>query len=133
MAVEVRRTAAGLQLDLTGEWGMREVEADRAQLAAIDLGGVRELKVSTRGVDSLELSGAWALREFLQRARAAGVAVSFEGRPPDQLRRLPPRHPSSTDCCTTSAVMSCAPGAMRSHRTRSSAAPASPSSRGLGA
>ena len=29
MAVEVRRTAAGLQLDLTGEWGMPEVEADR--------------------------------------------------------------------------------------------------------
>jgi phospholipid/cholesterol/gamma-HCH transport system permease protein len=88
MAVEVRRTAAGLQLDLTGEWGMREVEADRAQLEAIDLGAVHELRVSTRGVDSLELSGAWALREFLQRARAAGVAVSFEGRPPDQLRLL---------------------------------------------
>src|SRR6516162_4844534 len=88
MAVEVRRTAVGLQLDLTGEWGMREVEADRAQLAAIDLGAVREVKVSTRGVDSLELSGAWALREFLQRARAAGVTVSFDGTPPDQLRLL---------------------------------------------
>ena len=88
MAVEVRRTAAGLQLDLTGEWGMREVEAERAQLQAIDLGAVHEVKVSTRGVDSLELSGAWALREFLQRARAAGVTVSFDGTPPDQLRLL---------------------------------------------
>ena len=88
MAVEVRRTAAGLQLDLTGEWGMREVEAERAQLQAIDLGAVHEVTVSTRGVDSLELSGAWALREFLQRARAAGVTVSFDGTPPDQLRLL---------------------------------------------
>jgi len=46
------------------------------------------VKVSTRGVDSLELSGAWALRDFLQRAHAAGVTVSFEGGPPDQLRLL---------------------------------------------
>ena len=88
MAVEVRRTAAGLELDLTGEWGLGEVEADRAQLKAIDLGAVHEVRVSTRGVASLELSGAWALREFLQRAHAAGVTVSFEGRPPDQLRLL---------------------------------------------
>ena len=88
MAVEVRRTAVGLQLDLTGEWGMREVEADRAQLAAIDLGAVREVKVSTRGVDSLTLSGAWALREFLQRARLRGATVSFEGTPPAQLHLL---------------------------------------------
>jgi len=88
MAVEVRRTAAGLQLDLTGEWGIGEVEADRAQLAAIDLGAVHEVKVSTRGVGSLELSGAWALREFLQRAHAAGVAVSFDGTPPAQLHLL---------------------------------------------
>ena len=88
MAVEVRRTAAGLQLDLTGEWGIAEVEADRAQLAAVDLGAVHEVKVSTRGVGSLELSGAWALREFLQRARAAGVSVSFDGTPPAQLHLL---------------------------------------------
>jgi phospholipid/cholesterol/gamma-HCH transport system permease protein len=88
MAVEVRRTAAGLQLDLTGEWGMREVEADRARLAAIDLGTVREVKVSTRGVESLTLSGAWALREFLQRVRATGVTVSFDGTPPAQLHLL---------------------------------------------
>jgi phospholipid/cholesterol/gamma-HCH transport system permease protein len=46
------------------------------------------VKVSTQGVGSLELSGAWALREFLQRARAAGVSVSFEGTPPAQLHLL---------------------------------------------
>ena len=103
MAVEVRRTAAGLQLDLTGEWGMREVEADRAQLAAIDLGTVREVKVSTRGVDSLTLSGAWALREFLQRARLRGATVSPR-------RRRAPRRPN-TGCSATSAAMPCAPGA----------------------
>jgi phospholipid/cholesterol/gamma-HCH transport system permease protein len=88
MAVEVRRSGAGLQLDLSGEWGLGEVEADRAQLAAIDLGGVHEVKVSTRAIGSLELSGAWALHEFLLRARAAGVAVTYDGTPPAQLRLL---------------------------------------------
>ncbi len=88
MTVEVRRTAAGLQLDLTGEWGIREVAAAQAQLAALDLGAVREIEVSTGGLASLDLSGAWALREFLQRARAAGVAVSFAGPAPDQLRLI---------------------------------------------
>jgi phospholipid/cholesterol/gamma-HCH transport system permease protein len=88
MAVDVRRTAAGLQLDLAGEWGIREVAAAQAQLAAVDLGGVREVAVSTRGLESLDLSGAWVLREFLQRARTAGADVSFQGAEPDQLRLL---------------------------------------------
>jgi phospholipid/cholesterol/gamma-HCH transport system permease protein len=88
MAVDVRRTAAGLQLDLTGQWAVGEVAAAEAQLAAIDLGGVREITVSTRGLTSLELSGAWALWKFLQRARAAGVTVSFPDGTPDQLRLL---------------------------------------------
>jgi phospholipid/cholesterol/gamma-HCH transport system permease protein len=88
MAVDVRRTAAGLQLDLTGEWGIREVAGAQAQLAAIDLAGVHEIAVSTRGLGSLELSGAWVLWEFLQRARAGGVTVSFPEGPPGQLRLL---------------------------------------------
>jgi len=88
MAVEVRRTDAGLQIDLTGEWGLRDVEAARAQLAAIDLNAVRAVEVSTRGLTSLDLSGAWALREFLKRVRAGGAAVSFQGAQPDQLRLI---------------------------------------------
>jgi phospholipid/cholesterol/gamma-HCH transport system permease protein len=88
MAVDVRRTAAGLQLDLTGGWAIGEVAAAEAQLAAVDLGGVREITVSTRSLTSLELSGAWALWKFLQRARAAGISASFPDGTPDQLRLL---------------------------------------------
>jgi phospholipid/cholesterol/gamma-HCH transport system permease protein len=88
MAVEVRRTAEGLQLDLTGEWGVREFGTIEAQLAGVDLSAARQVLLVTQGVTALDLSGAWALREFLRRARTAGVSVAFKGAPPDQLRLL---------------------------------------------
>jgi phospholipid/cholesterol/gamma-HCH transport system permease protein len=47
---------------------------------------MRQVQIGTAGLTTLELSGAWALREFLQRARRAGVEVAFSGGPPDQLR-----------------------------------------------
>src|SRR5215472_4813162 len=88
MPVEVRRTNAGLELDLTGEWGIREFGDLDAQLHALDLQGAGQVRIDTTGITSLELSGAWALHEFVERARTAGVSVAFRGQPPDQLRLL---------------------------------------------
>ncbi|MBV8144615.1 MAG: ABC transporter permease [Gammaproteobacteria bacterium] len=88
MSVEVRRTATGLHLDLTGEWGLPGIEAARSQLAAIDLRAVHAVEVNTAGIATLDLSGAWALREFVQRARVAGATVAFAGPAPDQLRLI---------------------------------------------
>jgi phospholipid/cholesterol/gamma-HCH transport system permease protein len=88
MALEARRTAEGLQLELSGTWSMREFAALDAQLAALDLTGVTRLLISTRALEHLDLSAAWALRRFLARARAAGVTVSFDGAAPDQLRMI---------------------------------------------
>jgi phospholipid/cholesterol/gamma-HCH transport system permease protein len=86
MPVEVRRTAQGLTLGLSGEWDIWHLAQLEAQLAAVDLSGAPSLTVETDALDKLDLSGAWALREFLRRAQAAGTAVSFHGEPPDQLR-----------------------------------------------
>ena len=55
MALEVRRTAEGLQLDLTGEWGMREFATISAQLAALDLTAAPRVRIVTRQLTSLEL------------------------------------------------------------------------------
>ncbi|HXW74415.1 MAG TPA: ABC transporter permease [Steroidobacteraceae bacterium] len=88
MAVEVRRTADGLELDLSGDWGARQFGTIEAQLAGVDLSAAHQVLVVTRDLATLELSGAWALREFVRRARTAGVAVSFQGGAPDQLRLL---------------------------------------------
>jgi phospholipid/cholesterol/gamma-HCH transport system permease protein len=86
MPLEVRRTANGLQLDLSGEWGMPQFASLESQLGTLDVGSAREVRVVTQGLTALNLSGAWALRQFLARAGAAGAAVSFEPAPPDQLR-----------------------------------------------
>jgi phospholipid/cholesterol/gamma-HCH transport system permease protein len=88
MSVEVRRTAEGLQLELTGEWVALRFPAIERGLAAVDLGTARQLSIGTGRLGALDISGAWALREFVRRAGAAGVQVSFLGKPPDQLRLL---------------------------------------------
>jgi phospholipid/cholesterol/gamma-HCH transport system permease protein len=88
MTLEVRRTADAVTMALAGEWGVREFGALEQDLAAVDLRGARSLQIDAAAVRSLDLSGAWALHEFVRRTRAAGVEVSFKGEPPDQLRLL---------------------------------------------
>jgi phospholipid/cholesterol/gamma-HCH transport system permease protein len=88
MAVEVRRTAEGLELALSGAWGARQFGAVDAQLDGLDLGGARRVLIDAQGLTQLDLSGAWALHEFVARARSAGAEVTFKGQAPDQLRLL---------------------------------------------
>ena len=88
MSVEVRRTDEGLELELTGEWVGPRVAVIQTGLAAIDVAAARQVSIATQRLTALDLSGAWALRQFVHRARAAGAAVTFRGTPPDQLRLL---------------------------------------------
>jgi phospholipid/cholesterol/gamma-HCH transport system permease protein len=86
MMVETRRTEGGLAVDLTGEWRALSYGQIDAALAAVDLAGLRQVEISTERLTALDLTGAWRLREFVRRARSAGVEVAFAGAPPDQLR-----------------------------------------------
>ncbi len=86
MLVEVRRTEGGLALDLTGEWRALAYRQIDAALAAVDLSGGGRIDIATDRLAALDLTGAWYLREFLMRARSAGVEVAFAGAPPDPLR-----------------------------------------------
>jgi phospholipid/cholesterol/gamma-HCH transport system permease protein len=88
MSVEVRRTDEGLELELTGEWVTQRLALIQTGLAAVDVPAARQVSIATQQLTALDLSGAWALREFLRRARAAGAVVTFRGTPPDQLRLL---------------------------------------------
>jgi phospholipid/cholesterol/gamma-HCH transport system permease protein len=85
-AVEVRRTPRGLELKLTGEWSLGRAAALEAALAAVDIAAAPLIRIATSGISRLDLSGAWVLRAFVQRARGAGAEVVFADTPPDQLR-----------------------------------------------
>jgi phospholipid/cholesterol/gamma-HCH transport system permease protein len=87
-AVEVRRTAEGLELELTGEWSVRQVASIEAALEAVDVAAAARIRIAAQAITRLDLSGAWALRGFVRRARRAGAEVAFRGTPPDQLRLL---------------------------------------------
>jgi phospholipid/cholesterol/gamma-HCH transport system permease protein len=88
MFVEVARTGTQVALELTGEWRALQIADIERALGAIDLPAGSTVRVGTRGLTALDLTGAWALREFLRRARGGGIEVSFSGAPPDQLRLL---------------------------------------------
>jgi phospholipid/cholesterol/gamma-HCH transport system permease protein len=88
MTVEVRRTAAGLALGLTGEWSARQFATLDTELERIELAGTSAVSIDAHELAALDLSGAFALRRFLARARAQGVTVRFIGPAPPQLALL---------------------------------------------
>jgi phospholipid/cholesterol/gamma-HCH transport system permease protein len=85
MFITARRTADELDLVLQGEWRATQATAIEAELQAIDLAGARRARVSP-GSAELDLSGAWLLRDFLERAHKAGIVSSFDGVEPPALR-----------------------------------------------
>jgi phospholipid/cholesterol/gamma-HCH transport system permease protein len=84
MFITARRGADELVLELTGEWRATQSQAIEAELRAIDFAGARRARVAT-GSSQLDLSGAWLLHDFLDRARKAGLDTRFEGAAPSAL------------------------------------------------
>jgi phospholipid/cholesterol/gamma-HCH transport system permease protein len=112
MSVEVRRTAAGLTLALTGEWSAGQFAELDLELTRIELAGAGAVTIDARQLATLDLSGAYALRRFLARSRAEGVAVSFIGPAPPQLalldRTLAPGSPGDAGTAGTAPATAAA-------------------------
>jgi phospholipid/cholesterol/gamma-HCH transport system permease protein len=83
-----QRSADSLELALTGEWRALRLREIGAELAAVDLNGVRTVSIATERLVLLDLSSAWRLREFIASAEHAGAAVGFRGERPEQLKVL---------------------------------------------
>jgi phospholipid/cholesterol/gamma-HCH transport system permease protein len=83
-----QRSADRLELGLKGEWRALRLQEIGAELAALDLAGVRKLVIATQDLALLDLSSAWRLREFIASAEHSGAAVSFIGARPEQLQVL---------------------------------------------
>ena len=87
-ALTARRSADELHLDLSGEWRVAALlEMDRT-LGALDLAGVRHVRVDTTKLAALDFSAAWRLREFIERVRQLDGEIVFEGGEPEQLRLI---------------------------------------------
>jgi phospholipid/cholesterol/gamma-HCH transport system permease protein len=78
MYLTARRDADQLNLALSGEWRAQRFADIEAELATVEFAGLRRLNIAA-GQAQLDLTGAWVLRDFLDRARAAGVTIEFQG------------------------------------------------------
>ncbi len=87
MFIAARRAQDELHFELLGEWRGAEFPQIELELRGIEFAGARRASIRP-GSAQLDLSGAWLLRGFLQRARDAGVEWRFEGEPPPALTLL---------------------------------------------
>src|SRR3954469_15100863 len=85
MHLRLQRDADSLHVELAGNWRGKELPAIDAELAAQSIAGARELVIAVPETVTLDLAGAWTLREWIKSAERAGLAVRFEGATPGQL------------------------------------------------
>jgi phospholipid/cholesterol/gamma-HCH transport system permease protein len=84
MYLTARRDADQLSVMLSGDWHSQRFADIEAELGAVDLDGAHSMRINA-GQAQFDLTGAWVLHEFLDRARAAGVAIEFEPPQPSPL------------------------------------------------
>jgi phospholipid/cholesterol/gamma-HCH transport system permease protein len=84
MYLTARRDADQLSVTLSGEWRSQRFADIEAEFGAVDFAGARSMHVST-GQAQFDLTGAWVLRDFLERARAAGLTVELDPPRPSTL------------------------------------------------
>jgi phospholipid/cholesterol/gamma-HCH transport system permease protein len=86
--LEQARTGDALTVRLNGAWRIENVAAIEAALAQVSPAGARRVIVDTRSLEALDLSGAWLLREHLQKVQGSGGQVEFAGEAPSQFAFL---------------------------------------------
>ncbi|HKR34594.1 MAG TPA: MlaE family lipid ABC transporter permease subunit [Steroidobacteraceae bacterium] len=86
--LETARTGDALTVRLSGAWRIENIGAIEAALAQLPQEGARRLVVDAQSLETLDLSGAWLLREHLRTLQSAGGKVEFAGEPPSQFAFL---------------------------------------------
>lgn len=84
---ESERSGDGLTLRLRGGWcidNLREIESSLAQLNEPG----RPVKLDFSGIETLDLSGAWLLRSWLERTQSAGGRFEIVGERPSHFAFL---------------------------------------------
>ncbi|HEX2113130.1 MAG TPA: MlaE family lipid ABC transporter permease subunit [Alphaproteobacteria bacterium] len=87
------REGEAMVLRLAGPWTLAGADLLATQLAAIETGGVRRLRVDFSEVTALDAAGAWILFRFMRHAEGAGTHLELAGQSEAQaalLRRMTP-------------------------------------------
>ena len=85
MYLHAERNGDVLEVELSGRWLGAELPAIDAELAGFSLAGARSMRLQVPGSVTMDLAGAWRLREWLKAADEAGVSHEFAGQEPGQL------------------------------------------------
>jgi phospholipid/cholesterol/gamma-HCH transport system permease protein len=75
-----------LRLTLQGSWRAADVGTLAPQLESLDFAAADQLAIDTTGLDELDLSGAWLLRDVARRAASRGLAVTWSAGEPELVR-----------------------------------------------
>ncbi|MGC4027367.1 MAG: ABC transporter permease [Steroidobacteraceae bacterium] len=79
--IESRREGEVLEWQLRGEWRATHIAAIRAEQQALDLAGVREVRIAVGGAD-IDLAGCWLLNHIGHELEKASVALAWvDGEP----------------------------------------------------
>ncbi|MEY2853690.1 MAG: hypothetical protein RL030_822 [Pseudomonadota bacterium] len=82
---EGRQQGGELELSLRGSWRAASIPAIRESLAGLSLAGVTSVRIDAGSADELDLAGAWQLNQLLHTMKDRGLAVAFNGPPPQGL------------------------------------------------
>jgi phospholipid/cholesterol/gamma-HCH transport system permease protein len=83
-----QRDGETLEVELAGSWRGSELPAIDAEIAAVPLAGLRELRVTVPDGLEMDLAGAWRLRDWLEAAGKSGISVQFAGQKPGQIELI---------------------------------------------
>jgi phospholipid/cholesterol/gamma-HCH transport system permease protein len=88
MYLSQQRDGANLEVELAGSWRGADLSAIEAELAALSPAGAGIVRITVPEGLELDLAGAWALRNWIKAAEAAGAKIEFAGAPPGQLELI---------------------------------------------
>src|SRR5262245_7469873 len=77
-----------LTVSVTGRWLIENAAAISKELATVEPGRADKIRIDTRALEDLDLTGAWCLHDWAARAQAVSRDVEWQGKVPDQVRYI---------------------------------------------
>jgi phospholipid/cholesterol/gamma-HCH transport system permease protein len=80
--LEAERSGDALTLRLRGAWCIENLHGIETELSQLPRGSRQRVAVDCSRIETLDLTGAWLLRSWLERARSSGGRIEFTGEAP---------------------------------------------------